>query len=1038
MILLGKSSYRHCYRLLLLMIVVNVSFPVFARTIDVPTLLHDTDWLNLQRRFSDSFLIRPGNLARKNLINDNGNSVRSANVTALFDMPDTVCVNSSIQIVNKSTNATTYRWDFCNADINQVPTGVLLGNPGNSLGIPVFSDYAFDNGNYYAFVVNNFPGGLIRLNFGNSLLNTPIVTNLGNFSGSIPNSAQGLQVLKDKGTWYAFVVGGDPLIGIPSRIVKLDFGSSLNNTPVHTNWGNIGGMDYPVDLFIFQEENNWHGLTVNYRNSTITKFTFGTDFSGIPTGTNLGNIGALNLPSGICPINDNGNWRVFISNFGNNTLTRVDFGSSLLSTPTGNNLGNLGNSLNSPRDLFIMEYCDRQVGFLVNGGTGNLVRLDFSSLGTAPVAQSLGKIGGTSSPHSISRIFRDGSDLYAFLPNASSNTLSRIKFTGCTNSNIGSSSNETPPTLIYSQSGIFNVSLIVDEGMPTQNSICKQIVVGKPANLNLIRNYVVCENYDSIQLNVSNVKNIQWSPTTGLSSATSPITKAAPLQSILYGLTGTDKFSCSFTDSVRITINPSITVQVMSDSTICSGQSLRILQTSPAGLSYQWSPSIGLDDPTAAAPLATPFTTTNYIVTASSIYGCLDKDTISIFVQPAVNFSLVSNLTEICRGDSVQLMAKGSDQYLWLPSNLPDDSVKWFKPDSNTIYAVSLYRSDCNFVDTLSIPITVHALPKADIFLSDTLMCSGQSLKINSLFQPGANYQWTPANDLDDATINNPLIKPLSTGKYFMKAYSVPFCYSIDSIQINLKELPDFQLTPLNDTVCIGTTILLKSSGSQKSKWLNTSFALSINSNSMLLKPDSSQSYGIQMFDSTCQLTDTLFSQIVVAQKPVIQIEKSNDFTCKLDTVYLKASGGSYYYWLPANLVSDPRSDQPFVTSRGDRQLFEVTVYSDRGCSASKSIVLRDFSYGNQAFLVPNAFTPNNDGLNDCFGVAKWGNAVRNFKLEIFNRNGDLVFSTKDVFSCWDGTFRGIPQSAGTYIFMIEALTDCDTIKRSGTLVLLR
>ncbi|MFN9999274.1 MAG: hypothetical protein ACK52X_06605, partial [bacterium] len=363
----------------------------------------------------------------------------STNVLALFEMPDSACVNSSVTITNRSTNATSYRWDFCAANIDQVPTGVLLGNPGNSLGIPVFSDYAFDNGNYYAFVVNNTPGGLIRLNFGNSLLNTPIVTNLGNFNGSIPNSAQGLQVLKANGSWYAFVVGGDPLIGISSRIVKLDFGTSLNNTPIHTNWGNIGNMDYPFDLFIFQEDNNWYGLTVNYRNSTITKFSFGLNFTGIPTGENLGNIGNLDLPSGICPINDNGVWRVFVSNFGNSTLSRLDFGSSMLLTPTGTNLGNIGNSLSSPRDLFIMKYCDKLVGFLVNGGPGDLVRLTFTTLDTNPLAQSLGRIGGASRPHSISKIFRDGADLYAFMPNASGNTLSRIKFTGCVSSNISSS-----------------------------------------------------------------------------------------------------------------------------------------------------------------------------------------------------------------------------------------------------------------------------------------------------------------------------------------------------------------------------------------------------------------------------------------------------------------------------------------------------------------------------------------------------------------------------------------------------------------------
>ncbi|MFN7540827.1 MAG: gliding motility-associated C-terminal domain-containing protein [Bacteroidota bacterium] len=964
--------------------------------------------------------------------------VASTNVSALFEMPDSACVNSSVTITNRSTNATSYRWDFCAANIDQVPTGVLLGNPGNSLGIPVFSDYAFDNGNYYAFVVNNTPGGLIRLNFGNSLLNTPIVTNLGNFNGSIPNSAQGLQVLKANGIWYAFVVGGDPLIGISSRIVKLDFGTSLNNTPVHTNWGNIGDMDYPVDLFIFQEDTNWYGLTVNYRNSTITKFSFGLNFTGIPTGENLGNIGNLDLPSGICPINDNGVWRVFVSNFGNSTLSRLDFGSSMLLTPTGTNLGNIGNSLSSPRDLFIMKYCDKLVGFLVNGGPGDLVRLTFTTLGTNPLAQSLGRIGGASSPHSISKIFRDGADLYAFMPNASGNTLSRIKFTGCVSSNIGSSNAVDPPPIIYGNPGVYNVSLVVDEGLPTQSSFCKQIVVRSPANLNLTRNYVVCQNYDSILLTVSNVKFIEWTPSIGLSSSTSSSTKAAPNESVRYRINGLDINNCTINDSIQFTVNPSISIQVLADTAICSGQKLLLTQTSPAGLSYQWTPSIGLNDPSLPEPLATPFTTTSYYVTASSAFGCLAKDTVSIVVHPPIQFDLNLSKTELCKGDSILVTGSGADAYAWLPSNLPGPAVKWLKPDSTSNIAVRMYRSDCNYSDTLIRSIQVYFIPRAEIFLTDTLLCRGQSVQITGTIESGANYEWTPTIGVGNPGIANPSITPLTSTLYILKAFSSPFCSTKDSVQFEVKDPPSFELSPFSDTICVGTTILLKSSGSQQSRWLNTRYALSIAEKNLLVKPDSSQLYSLEMFDSTCQITDTLFSQIVVAQKPVIQIEKSNDFNCKVDTVYLKASGGTYYYWLPAHLVSDPRSAQPFVTNRGDRQLFEVTVYSDQGCSASRSIILRDFSYANQSYLVPNAFTPNNDGLNDCFGVAKWGNAVKNFKCEIFNRNGDLIYSSKDVFSCWDGTLRGIPQSSGTYVYMIEAITDCETIKRTGTLVLLR
>jgi gliding motility-associated-like protein len=157
-----------------------------------------------------------------------------------------------------------------------------------------------------------------------------------------------------------------------------------------------------------------------------------------------------------------------------------------------------------------------------------------------------------------------------------------------------------------------------------------------------------------------------------------------------------------------------------------------------------------------------------------------------------------------------------------------------------------------------------------------------------------------------------------------------------------------------------------------------------------------------------------------------------------VDTVFLQASGGTYYEWQPANKVSNPGISNPYLSQNSGNQIYQVTVYSSRGCSSSKSILVKDFTYPARQFLVPNAFTPNNDGLNDCFGVAKWGGVVRNFKLNIYSRLGDLIFSTMNVFDCWDGKLKGIPQSSGTYIFLIEAETDCEKIQRSGTLVLIR
>jgi hypothetical protein len=102
-----------------------------------------------------------------------------------FTIPDTVCVNTPVNITNTSTGATNYFWNFCVGGINSVPSAQNLGTFGGLLSQPVFSDIVEDNGNYYVFVVDFYQGALTRLDFGTSLLNTPTATNLPNPSGAL-------------------------------------------------------------------------------------------------------------------------------------------------------------------------------------------------------------------------------------------------------------------------------------------------------------------------------------------------------------------------------------------------------------------------------------------------------------------------------------------------------------------------------------------------------------------------------------------------------------------------------------------------------------------------------------------------------------------------------------------------------------------------------------------------------------------------------------------------------------------------------------
>jgi len=176
-------------------------------------------------------------------------------VTAGFTSPDQVCVNTALTLQNTSVNATNYYWSFCAADFSSAPQAINLGNPGGLLSTPVFSSSGLDdNGNYYQFIVNYNSGELIRLNFGNSLLNTPSAEDLGDFNNTIPLQGEGIQLLRVNGIWSAIIVGGGGQAGPNSspRIVKIDFGTSLASTPIATNWGNIGNLGLPHDLFITQ------------------------------------------------------------------------------------------------------------------------------------------------------------------------------------------------------------------------------------------------------------------------------------------------------------------------------------------------------------------------------------------------------------------------------------------------------------------------------------------------------------------------------------------------------------------------------------------------------------------------------------------------------------------------------------------------------------------------------------------------------------------------------------------------------------------
>jgi gliding motility-associated-like protein len=137
--------------------------------------------------------------------------------------------------------------------------------------------------------------------------------------------------------------------------------------------------------------------------------------------------------------------------------------------------------------------------------------------------------------------------------------------------------------------------------------------------------------------------------------------------------------------------------------------------------------------------------------------------------------------------------------------------------------------------------------------------------------------------------------------------------------------------------------------------------------------------------------------------------------------------------------VSRPNINDPYVSPLANTW-YRVIGTDIHGCTTQDSIIVfADFSIGRGNFLVPSAFTPNNDGKNDCFGVRYWG-TVETFEFWVFNRWGQVIFYTKNMQDCWNGTFKGQLQTSGVYVYQIKANSICSDVPvyRKGVVALIR
>jgi gliding motility-associated-like protein len=264
-------------------------------------------------------------------------------------------------------------------------------------------------------------------------------------------------------------------------------------------------------------------------------------------------------------------------------------------------------------------------------------------------------------------------------------------------------------------------------------------------------------------------------------------------------------------------------------------------------------------------------------------------------------------------------------------------------------------------------------------------------------------------------------------------------CSAQDSVTITVNPIPVFAINPKNPSVCLGDSIILTATGGDIFQWLPGENISNPSSSTPVIYPAFNTTYTVIINNSICKLSDTLNTDVTINEAPDVALTKSNDVDCLTPQAMLTASGGIKYTWEPATFISNTHVNNPVVSPPSDTW-YSVNVENQNGCKGKDSILVKSsFVVGASPFQVPGAFTPNSDGLNDCFSLRNWG-PVDYFDILIYDRWGYLVFHSNNINSCWDGTVKGIPQGAGTFVYQIRVSSKCTegVVTKKGTLVLIR
>jgi len=340
-------------------------------------------------------------------------------------------------------------------------------------------------------------------------------------------------------------------------------------------------------------------------------------------------------------------------------------------------------------------------------------------------------------------------------------------------------------------------------------------------------------------------------------------------------------------------------------------------------------------------------------------------------------------------------------------------------------------------------PITPVTIPLNDDLTVSVAaippICEGAGIQLPAVSN-GDNFRWAGTDGLSDPTILNPVASPPVTTTYTLSAFlgicpakTVPVTVVVNPAPI-ANAGADLQ-------TCYGKTVVLQGSGGKFYHWTPSTGLTNPNVPfPIVVKPDTTITYVLSVTDAN-GCTSLKSDSATVFVTPPLKVFAGPDTIVSIgQPVQLYAIGpadasGLTYQWTPTTGLSDPLSQTPIAILNAPAEIdYIVKLTTGVGCTGADTVVVKALAVSD--ILVPNAFSPNNDGHNDVLRPIIPG--IKTLKyFTIFDRWGRQVFTTSNAGIGWDGRLKGQVMETGVYVWMAmgEDMSG-KVVQRKGTVIL--